>query len=126
METFHILHLAACWVPNASEDGQEAPPVHHVATAPAIPPPGSPSQQITIPDVCGESNEEEALEPPPRIRAAAAHMVFANRATADFITPSQVAATEAWTGRAILEALVSLDIPANVSYGKRPAPHIRD
>ena len=51
METFHILHLAACWDPDAQEEKAQAPPVGHVAAAPTIPPPAAPSTQTAVPDV---------------------------------------------------------------------------
>ncbi|PWN98342.1 purine and uridine phosphorylase [Tilletiopsis washingtonensis] len=47
-----------------------------------------------------------------RIRVGAAQMVFANRVTAGFITPSEVECLEGWAGRAVCEALVGLSIAA--------------
>ena len=115
METFHILHLAACWQDiGAKTGGAEAPPLHHAPTAPSIPPVHAPSTQTAIPDVAASAGGGEPLSPPPRIRAAAAQMVFASRTSQDFITPQEVAAIEAWTGRAVLEALVGLEIEPDV------------
>ncbi|TFY69657.1 hypothetical protein EVJ58_g311 [Rhodofomes roseus] len=37
-------------------------------------------------------------------------MVFASRTSQDFITPETVAEIEAWSGRAVLEALVGFEI----------------
>ncbi|KAM5542312.1 hypothetical protein V8D89_004185 [Ganoderma adspersum] len=111
METFHILHLAACWQDIGAKTGSaEAPPLHHAPTAPSIPPVHAPSTQTAIPDVAASARGSEPLSPPPRIRAAAAQMVFASRTSQDFITPQEVAAIEAWTGRAVLEALAGLEI----------------
>ena len=115
METFHILHLAACWAIEARAGSAEAPPLQHAPTEPSIPPAvHSPSTQTRIPDVATSSGSEP-LRPPPRIRAAAAQMVFASRTSQDFITPQQVAAIEAWTGRAVLEALSGIEIEPVVS-----------
>lgn len=115
METFHILHLAACWQDIGAKTGAaEAPPLHHAPTAPSIPPVHAPSTQTAIPDVAASAGGGEPLSPPPRIRAAAAQMVFASRTSQDFITPQEVAAIEAWTGRAVLEALVGLEIEPDV------------
>ena len=115
METFHILHLAACWDPDAQEEKAQAPPVGHVAVAPTIPPPAAPSTQTAVPDVHASASGGGALQPPARIRAAAAQMVFASRLSQDWIAPQTVAAIEAWTGRALLEALAALEIPPEVS-----------
>ncbi|KAH9911571.1 purine and uridine phosphorylase [Epithele typhae] len=112
METFHILHLAKCWVPDPEPAPVSAPaPPHHAATAPSIPPPAPPATQTAVPSpsspvvIAGGSEEKR-----PRIRAASAQMVFASRTSRDFITPEDVAAREAWTGRAMLEALVRLEL----------------
>ena len=114
METFHILHLAACWNIEAKTGSAEAPPLHHAPTAPSIPPVHAPSTQTKIPDVAASATGGKPLSPPPRIRAAAAQMVFASRTSQDFISPQEVAAIEAWTGRAVLEALVGLEIQPDV------------
>ncbi|KAI0735989.1 purine and uridine phosphorylase [Earliella scabrosa] len=110
METFHILHLASCWDIEAQDDAAEAPPVSHPPTAPSISPTHPPSAQTKVPDVAASTVGSERLRPPPRIRAASAQMVFASRTSQDFITPQQVATIEAWTGRAVLEALAGLVI----------------
>ncbi|KAI0716130.1 purine and uridine phosphorylase [Cerioporus squamosus] len=110
METFHILHLASCWDIEAQDDSAEAPPIPHAATSPSISPTHAPSTQTQIPDVAASSAGPARLRPPPRIRAAAAQMVFASRTSQDFITPEHVKTIEAWTGRAVLDALVGLPI----------------
>ncbi|TBU25663.1 purine and uridine phosphorylase [Dichomitus squalens] len=111
METFHILHLAACWAPEVKPSSAEAPPLQHAPTEPSIPSAvHSPSTQTKIPDVVASSSGSELLRPPPRIRAAAAQMVFASRTSQDFITPQDVAKIEAWTGHAVLEALAGIEI----------------
>ena len=115
METFHILHLASCWRPAAHASTTDAPPLSRDATAPSIYPAHPPSTQADIPDVTATSaGDHQPLKPPPRIRAAAAQMVFASRTSQDFITPQEVASIEAWTGRAVLEALVGLVIQPDV------------
>ncbi|TFK86183.1 purine and uridine phosphorylase [Polyporus arcularius HHB13444] len=110
METFHILHLASCWDIEAQDDSAEAPPIPHAATSPSISPTHAHSTQTQIPDVATSSASHARLRPPPRIRAAAAQMVFASRTSQDFITPEHVSTVEAWTGRAVLDALVGLPI----------------
>ncbi|KAI9062321.1 purine and uridine phosphorylase [Trametes sanguinea] len=110
METFHILHLASCWRPEAHEAATDAPPLSRDATAPSIYPAHPPSTQSDIPDVATSAVGHHPLRPPPRIRAAAAQMVFASRTSQDFISPQEVASIEAWAGRAVLEALVGLVI----------------
>ncbi|KAH9846174.1 purine and uridine phosphorylase [Lenzites betulinus] len=112
METFHILHLASCWraQPNPAPQSP-APPLDRVATAPSIYSGAHPpSTQAAIPDVTAAA---AGLAPLPRIRAAAAQMVFASRTSQDFITPEGVASIEAWAGRAVLEALVGLEIDSD-------------
>ena len=76
-----------------------------------------PPQSVQSPPFSVSSSDVEGkpLVPPPRIRAAAAQMVFASRTSQDFITPEMVAEIEAWSGRAVLEALASFEIPAEVS-----------
>ncbi|KAI0816900.1 purine and uridine phosphorylase [Trametes gibbosa] len=111
METFHILHLAACWRPEPTPAPvalqPAAPPLDRVATTPSIYPGAhAPSTQTEIPNVSG-------LAAQPRIRAAAAQMVFASRTSQDFITPEDVASIEAWAGRAVLEALAGLEIASD-------------
>lgn len=119
METFHILHLASCWAPEAQTATSVAPPLQHGATAPSIPPgPAVPSAQTIIPDAQAPSDGAG----PSRIRAAAAQMVFAARTSQDFITPQKVVEIEAWTGRAVLEALIAFEIPNEVS---RPSARSR-
>lgn len=117
METFHILHLAACWRAETKDTTTvPAPPLDRDATAPSIYPAHLPSTQVDIPDVATSSAGHTPLKPPPRIRAAAAQMVFASRTSQDFITPEEVASVEAWTGRAVLEALVGLEIEPDVRF----------
>lgn len=111
METFHLLHLASSWRPQStnSAPGDNAqpsstiPPSHlpatpAIETSPSTQPPPTLNVSVT-----------------PRIRAAAVQMIFANRVTQDFITPEAVKATEAWSGRAVLEALAAFSIPNEVS-----------
>ena len=69
------------------------------------------SAQTIVPDAQASSDGSGSS----RIRAAAAQMVFAARKSKDFITPQKVAEIEAWTGRAVLEALVAFEIPDEVS-----------
>lgn len=110
METFHILHLAANWPRSTHTTATVTAPVTTLPVAPAMTVPPPPSTQGQPPSVSTADAEGKPLHPKPRIRAAAAQMVFASRTSQDFITPETVAAVEAWTGRAVLEALVGFEI----------------
>jgi uridine phosphorylase len=106
METFHLYHLAKNYVPLRSHPlGDAEPPV---ATGPVSPIVESTTEstQSKVPD------ETAALAP--RIRAAAAQMIFAARLSKAFITPDEVVELERWSGRGILEALIGIDLPENV------------
>lgn len=50
-----------------------------------------------------------------KIRTGAVQMVFANRVSGGFITPDEVALLENWSGRAVCEGLVAVEIPDDVS-----------
>lgn len=119
METFHILHLAANWPGPARTKGTVAPPVTALPVAPSMTVTPSPSAQAQPPSVSTASAAGEPLRPEPRIRAAAAQMVFASRTSQDFITPEKVAEIEAWSGRAVLEALVGFRIDPEASRTPR-------
>lgn len=73
------------------------------------------STQLKVPDQTAPS--------PPRIRAAAAQMIFASRLSKAFITPDQVLELETWSGRAILEALIGIDLPADVRVSPASLVH---
>ncbi|SJX63747.1 related to Purine-nucleoside phosphorylase [Sporisorium reilianum f. sp. reilianum] len=47
-----------------------------------------------------------------RIRTGAVQMIFANRNTSAFISPEECEALERWAGKSVLDALASIDIPA--------------
>ena len=108
METFHLYHLAKNYVPLRPRTLSDVGPP--VATGPVSPIVESlsttRSTQSKIPD--------EPAAPTPRIRAAAAQMVFAARLSKAFITPDEVVELERWSGRGILEALIGIDLPENV------------
>ncbi|KAF8961180.1 nucleoside phosphorylase domain-containing protein [Flammula alnicola] len=106
METFHLFHLAACWT------GRTV--VSKVAPTPLTTGPVNPI-------IARSSNPTHLDHPTPPslpntiIRAAATHMVFASRKSQDFITPQQVEELENWTGKGVLNALVNIEIPQDVS-----------
>jgi len=103
METFHIFHLAASW--HGRITSSELPPP--LTTSPVLPEMSqSPSTQPPPPDI--RSFEDPTQKP--KIRAAAAQMVFASRSSQDFITPEHVIQLEHWTGQGVLEALRGFDI----------------
>ena len=106
METFHLYHLAKNYVPLRPRPlGDVGPPI---ATGPVSPIVESTTEstQLKVPD--------ERAAPAPRIRAAAAQMIFAARLSKGFITPDEVVELERWSGRGILEALIGIDLPENV------------
>ncbi|TKY84574.1 hypothetical protein EX895_006476 [Sporisorium graminicola] len=47
-----------------------------------------------------------------KIRTGAVQMIFANRNTSAFITPEECETLEHWAGKSVLDALASIDIPA--------------
>jgi len=105
METFHLYHLAKNYVPlRPRAPGGAEPPV---ATGPVTPTmeSASGSTQSKVPDQTADS--------PPRIRAAAAQMIFAARLSKAFIAPDEVVELERWSGRGILEALIGINLPAD-------------
>jgi uridine phosphorylase len=67
------------------------------------------------PPLTARSPRFPPLVPNTHVRAAAAQMVFAQRASRAFIAPAEVAALEAWAGRGVLDALVGVEIDASVS-----------
>ena len=116
METYHIFHLAASWKYAADTAFPTiVPPLSTAPVSPSITSAHPPSTQADIFNAKGVSNEQSHKVAEPRIRAAAAHMVFASRRSQDFITPTQVEELEAWCGAAVLHALIHFDIPASVS-----------
>jgi uridine phosphorylase len=105
METFHLLHLAACWNRNV-----ETPPVN-----PILPPLITATVSSTTPEpAASQTGSTISLERDPVIRAAAAQLVFASRTSERFITPREVSELEAWTGRGVLEAVASFQIDSEV------------
>lgn len=112
METYHLLHLASVWRPRKrSHDGryegttdQRIPPTSKPVT-PALEPAPSSQPGLLI---------EKAEPVEPRIRAASVQMIFANRLSQDFINPQRVLDLEAWSGRAVLDAITSFDIASEV------------
>jgi len=104
METFHLYHLAKNYVPLCpSSLGDVKPPL---ATGPVSP---------TMESTTGSTQSKvpnQTVVPPPRIRAAAAQMIFAARLSKAFITPDEAVELERWSGRGILEALIGINLPA--------------
>ncbi|KAF9472641.1 uridine phosphorylase [Pholiota conissans] len=102
MESFHLMHLAACWTGRTVTKGKkDATPLTTGPVKPIIAPTSSVTQQtLTAPLVL----------PNTVIRAAAIHMVFASRKSRDFITPQQVEEIERWTGEGALNALINIEI----------------
>ena len=50
-----------------------------------------------------------------RIRTGAVQMIFANRTTSAFITPEEVEVLEDWGGKAVCDALATIEIDEEVS-----------
>lgn len=104
METFHILHLAASWKQPSNSIPSTEPPLTTSPVKPDIFAPTSSDQALT-------NVTYEITEDPPVIRAAALHIVFASRASQEFITPEKVIELEAWGGLGVLEAICKYPIP---------------
>jgi len=106
METFHLYHLAKNYVPiHPRPLGDAEPPV---TIGPVSP---------TVESLTGSTQSKvpgRTVASPPRIRAAAAQMIFAARLSKGFITPGDVIELEKWSGRGILEALIGINLPADV------------
>ncbi|KAF8996143.1 nucleoside phosphorylase domain-containing protein [Cyathus striatus] len=101
METFHLYHLAHCWGGRATSRKSTPPPPTTTPVSPSI----SQSHPTTQEVPAAKASSSNSV-----IRAAAAQMVFASRTSQDFISPQQVAETEDWTGKAVLEALAGFEI----------------
>jgi len=102
METFHLFHLAACWVNRTVFTDAGSTPLTTGPVTPVIAQSSGPTHPL-----------HRAPPPLPNsvIRAAGTHIVFASRKSQDFITPQQVEELENWTAQGILNALVNIDIP---------------
>ncbi|KAJ7062161.1 nucleoside phosphorylase domain-containing protein [Mycena amicta] len=110
METFWLYHLAACWSArnknkNKSQVAADSAPL---ATGPVNISPAPPSISGSIEPAAVPLAGHDTV-----IRAASAQMVFASRASRDFITPEQVTVVEEWTTKGVLDALVAMEIPSN-------------
>jgi uridine phosphorylase len=116
METFHIFHLAASWTGNRSFLQPVPSPLDASLVQPEL------SQPVTArgapPDTSHLIVENSRFQP--RIKAAAAQMVFASRLSQDFITPEQVAEVENWCARGVLEALRGFEITPEVKTKLSP------
>ncbi|KAI0697461.1 purine and uridine phosphorylase [Cytidiella melzeri] len=111
METFHIFHLAASWPVTSHMSQTAAPPLSNVAVPPTISSDHEPSSQTDPPtQVNVLARDGQLLVPRPRIRAAAAQIIFAARTSRDFITPQDVVRIEEWCGKSVLEALIGTEI----------------
>ncbi|KIM86516.1 hypothetical protein PILCRDRAFT_96037 [Piloderma croceum F 1598] len=106
METFHIFHLATSWQGNFNSFKTVSPPLATSPVHPYISQP--PSTQDPPPDLSSSVGEHATSKP--RIKAAAAQMVFASRLSQDFITPEQVTELENWCARGMLGALRGFEI----------------
>jgi len=106
METFHLYHLAKNYVPLRPRPlGDVGPPVTTGPVSPTVESStGSTQSKVPGPTVTS----------PPRIRAAAAQMVFAARLSKGFITPDDVIELERWSSRGILKALIGINLPTDV------------
>ncbi|KAH8091387.1 purine and uridine phosphorylase [Cristinia sonorae] len=110
METFHLFHLAASWPTRERPSQVATAPISSVAAGRSIAEPGTAAHQEVPSTVESSAQDGHVLVPQPRIRAAAAQMVFAARGSRDFITPEQVSVLENWCAVAVLESLASFKI----------------
>lgn len=120
METFHLFHLASVWRPRPVEANRLTIPPTNLPVDPTISPrsskftalPPSPAQaRATLPSAAAAEDSST----PARIRAAAVHMVFANRITGDFVTPARAESLQKWAGEKVLQALAEFAVDASVS-----------
>ncbi|KAF9220370.1 purine and uridine phosphorylase [Gyrodon lividus] len=108
METYWIFHLAASW------RGLSSPSPRDPSSAkdPVLPSRCSPHpEDVNLLDDTDKPIPEKDNAQRSLIRAASVQMVFASRRSQDFITPKQVSELEAWSGRAVLEALQAMNVP---------------
>lgn len=113
METFHLYHLAKNYVPLR-------PHLLDIAEPPVTTGPVSPTVESTKGSTQPKAPDQTTTLSP-RIRAAAAQMIFAARLSKTFITPDEVVELERWTGRGILEALIWVNLPADVGRSYPPS-----
>ena len=124
METFHIFHLAASWPVTSHTPQPIVPPLSNLAVPPAISGDHAPSTQRAPPaDVYTAAKDGTTLNPRPRIRAAAAQIIFAARNSREFIKPEDVVRIEEWCGKSVLEALVGFEIAPEVSEATIDSAH---
>jgi len=105
METFHLYHLAKNYVPACPRPLGDAEPPVSTEPSPLTLESATSSTQSRVP--------KQTTASPPRIRAAAAQMIFAARLSKAFITPEEAVELERWSGCGVLEALVGIDLPAD-------------
>ncbi|KAH7890252.1 nucleoside phosphorylase domain-containing protein [Phlebopus sp. FC_14] len=110
METYWIFHLAASWRAFARPSPTTNSPL---TTGPVLP-----SNDLACSNTADFSGDTITSVQPtkeasqrPVIRAAAVQMVFASRQSQDFITPERVSELEQWSGRGVLEALRTMNVP---------------
>ena len=118
METFHLLHLASVWKPQRDSRPSEAPSTPIPPTTSPVKPAVTiaPSIASTATDATDQNERKQGSQvaSSSRIRAAAVQMIFANRVNQDFIDPQRVEELEAWAGKAVLDALIQMNIPEEV------------
>ena len=125
METHHLFHLASIWRPPASitdaQQQSDPPPLTSKPTTPG---------HSRIRRKCGQAHRSRCRRcqwarltlaqsrhvPTPRIRAAAAQMIFADRQSRAFISPERTSNLETWIGRAALNALYAINILPEVFF----------
>ncbi|KZT24349.1 purine and uridine phosphorylase [Neolentinus lepideus HHB14362 ss-1] len=120
METHHLYHLAASYRPGQiAQSPSSVPPI---TTSPPQLHLGSTLHNSSVQPLSAspkngthEPPHLPSLSPPsfPRIRAAAAQIVFASRTSTqaqDFITPEMVTKLEKWTGETILSVLAGFHV----------------
>ena len=116
METFHIFHLAACWAVSVDIRQPVIPPLSNLAVPPTISGDREPSSQsAAVIQAATSAKDGETFDPKPRIRAAAAQIIFAARNSREFIQPEDVVRIEEWCGKSILEALAGFAISLEVN-----------
>lgn len=92
------------------------PPLSNLAAPPAISEDREPStQQLPPAQITTSAKDGKTLVPKPRIRAAAAQIIFAARNSREFIKPEDVTRIEDWCGKSVLEAVAGFTVAPEVS-----------
>ncbi len=114
METFHLFHLASVWHPRQVEPNHLTIPPTNLPVDPTISPRSSRFVSLPSSPKHASATTDKDTSSTTRIRAAAVHMVFANRVTGDFVSPERAESLQKWAGEKVLQALASFTVDESV------------